>query len=522
MSRLPALTLLASLAPSMPATAATLVVDTSSDASLSACTPAPADCSLRGAITTANGSPDADVITFDLPESDPGFVPASAHWRIAPATALPALSGQLTIDGFSQPGAAPGTLAAHEGGIDALLRIELGGPALQGVNGLEAGATDFNAQVTLRGLAINGFNSQIVLHGGSAHRVEGCFLGTGIEGTSAAQTGNGLATIGVRLQGPGPYVIGGVTAAARNLISGLSTGISAFRQTNGLRIAGNLVGSNAEATAVIGNREYAIQLIESIDSTIGGGTLAERNVFAGNQLGAIRLGSGTNLPQVFGGTRIVGNYFGTDWTGLIALPNGLNTQSPSQPQPTILVQAGNPCGVQIGGSASGEANLIAHGGAAGVIVDSCSRVRISRNVFRANRGPAIDNVQGGGFVGPTPNDPGDPDDGGNRLQNFPVATGFGGITASNVELFYVVDSAPANATYPISVEFFRAQGGQAAEWIDTQTISLAQAQSVRNVTLPLAAFADGLVLMTAIDAQGNTSEFGRIGFGEVFADGFEP
>src|ERR1700674_1303378 len=42
-----------------------MVVDTTSDASLTACTGAPNDCSLRGAITNASGNAGADTITFD-------------------------------------------------------------------------------------------------------------------------------------------------------------------------------------------------------------------------------------------------------------------------------------------------------------------------------------------------------------------------------------------------------------------------------------------------------------------------
>ncbi len=514
--------LLASLTLAASAQAATFVVDSSSDANLDDCTPAAADCSLRGAINAANAAAGADLIEFAIPESDAGFVAATAHWRIEPVTALPALSGVVEIDGYSQPGATANTLAPGEGGSDAVLKIELRGTAQQSVNGLESGTTDFNAQTVIRGLAINRFHSQIFFFGGGANRVEGCFLGTDIAGEVAALSGNSLRTIGVRLQGPGAYVIGGNTPAARNLLSGVFSGISAFSQTNALRVTGNLFGSNAAATAAIGNREYGIQLLETINASIGGSTVAERNLFVGNQFSAVLLSSGSNIPLVFSGSRVIGNFFGTDWSGSLALPNGLNTLSPSQTQPTILVGAGNPCGLQIGGAGVGEANLIANGAAAGITVDSCARVRISRNVFRGNRGPAIDNAQGGGFIGPTPNDAGDADNGGNRLQNFPTALGIGVVTATTLELMYAVDSAPANAAYPLTVEFFRGEGGQAAEWIATQSIALAQAQTTRSITLPLAAFADDLVVMTATDAAGNTSEFGRVGIGAVFANGFEP
>jgi hypothetical protein len=298
--------------------------------------------------------------------------------------------------------------------------------------------------------------------------------------------------------------------------------VSAFGVNTGLLIAGNLFGSNATATGAIGNRDYGIQLRETVNATVGGVTAAERNLFAGNQFSAILFSAGNGLPQAFAGTRVIGNYFGTDWTGTIALPNGINELSPSQTQPTIRIGAGSPCGLQIGGSAMGEPNLIANGGAAGISVDTCPRVRISRNLFRGNRGPAIDNVLGGGFVGLTPNDPGDADEAGNRLQNFPQVVGIGAVTASTLELQYLVDSAAPNAAYPISVEFFRAEGGQAAEWLGTEVISLAQAQSTRSVILPLSALADDVVVMTAIDAEGNSSEFGRFGIGPVFSDGFEP
>ena len=512
----------AALALSSASHAASFVVDSTSDADLDDCTGLAADCSLRGAINATHVAAGADRIEFAIPEADAGFIAASAHWRIEPLTSLPSLSGVVEIDGYSQLGASANTLAPDQGGSNAILKIELRGPAQQNVNGLESGLTDFNAQSTIRGLVINRFNSQIFLFGGGAHRVEGCFLGTDISGESAALVGNSLRTIGIRIQGPGAYVIGGSTPAARNLVSGVFSGVVSFTQSTGLRIAGNLFGSNAAATAIIGNREYGIQLLETINGSIGGTAVTDRNLFAGNQFSAVLLSSGSNIPVVFSGTRVMGNYFGTDWSGNLSLPNGVNSQSPSQTQPTILVGAGNPCGVQIGGAGVGEANLIANGAASGITVDSCARVRISRNVFRGNRGSAIDNVQGGGFIGPTPNDVGDADSGGNRLQNFPTALGIGEVTGTTLQLMFTVDSAPANATYPISVEFFRGAGGQAAEWIATQSITLAQAQTTRSVTLPLTAFSDDVVVMTATDADGNTSEFGRIGIGAVFANGFEP
>ena len=54
--------------------AATFTVDTGSDLALSACLDAvPADCSLRGAITAANATPDSDRIEFDIPDTDASY-----------------------------------------------------------------------------------------------------------------------------------------------------------------------------------------------------------------------------------------------------------------------------------------------------------------------------------------------------------------------------------------------------------------------------------------------------------------
>ncbi|MGQ0798649.1 MAG: hypothetical protein ACT4NL_00850 [Pseudomarimonas sp.] len=502
------------------ASAATFTVDTTSDAALMACTAAAADCSLRGAILAANAAPGADTIAFDIPANDAGFIAASGHWRISVANELPFVDDDAVIDGYTQPGAAENTLSPTQGGSNARLLIEVQNVGAASTQGIKSTGNNFFSTLVVRGLVINRFNPQIVLSGGAAHRIEGCFIGTTVDGTAASLTSNSPGN-GIRLSGQGAVVIGGLNPAARNVIAGVNNAIASFGLPDGLRIEGNLIGTNAAGDARIGNLGDGIAFNGVFNSTIGGAVPAARNLIAGSAFSAIRLNGSGGQQSSFTGTRVVGNFIGTDWTGTLTIGNGLNPNSPSQVQPGILVGGTLATGLVIGGAAAGEANLIAHSGGAGVTIDSVIGVALSRNVFRNNRGPAIDNVQGGAFVGPTPNDVGDADIGGNRLQNFPVALGIGTVTANTLELLYSVDSAPANATYPLTVEFFRGEGGQAAQWLATQSITLAQAQTTRSITLPLSAFADDLVVMTATDAGGNTSEFGRVGIGEVFADGFE-
>ena len=107
---------------------APLVVDTTADASLTACTAAPGDCSLRGAITTANAGSATDTIVFSIPSSDPGCVAATGVCQIAPLTGLPSITtGELNLDGYTQPGAVPNSNTPAQGGSNAQLKIVLSG-----------------------------------------------------------------------------------------------------------------------------------------------------------------------------------------------------------------------------------------------------------------------------------------------------------------------------------------------------------------------------------------------------------
>ena len=341
--------------------AATFTVDTGSDASLSACIDAmAADCSLRGAITAANASPDSDRIEFAIPDTDASYQADTAHWRIDVSTTLPNIEQTVEIDGYTQPGAVENTLAPDQGGSNATLKIELQNVSGLQIDGLSSG-NNVNALIVLRGLAIHHFANQIAYLSLAPNRVEGCFLGTDISGTLAANAGN-HAQNGIRLLGNGHFEIGGTSTAARNLISGLNHGIVSFQTLSDVRIEGNLIGSDASGTASIGNRSNGISFGNARNVIIGGADVAARNLFVGNALGAIYLsGSGSS---VFPGTRVLGNLFGTDISHSLDLGNGRNPGSPSQPQPTITLFAGNACDLQIGGDLPGEANHFAYSGAA--------------------------------------------------------------------------------------------------------------------------------------------------------------
>jgi hypothetical protein len=75
--------------------------------------------SLRQAIEDANNNKGADTIKFNIP--------VQAVHTISPLSELPAITGPVTIDGYSQPGASPNSRA---GGTNAVILTELAASTL--------------------------------------------------------------------------------------------------------------------------------------------------------------------------------------------------------------------------------------------------------------------------------------------------------------------------------------------------------------------------------------------------------
>ncbi len=242
-------------APAHSARAATFIVDNTGDASdvtFQACSDAvPGDCSLRGAIIRANASTGIDSIAFDIPPSDPGYMAGSAHWRISPESDLPAVTDDLIVDGYTQPGANANTLSPDQGGSSAALKIELHGNG----SGSSTGLAVVGGKLVVRGLAMNRFQTNLALYSPGQHRVEGCFIGTDISGMQSLAA-NG-SSFGIRLRGQA--VIGGTLPALRNVISGNSSiGIwdeSGTTTAQPSTIQGNLIGLGADGATVLPVRQ---------------------------------------------------------------------------------------------------------------------------------------------------------------------------------------------------------------------------------------------------------------------------
>jgi predicted outer membrane repeat protein len=147
---------------------------------------------------------------------------------------------------------------------------------------------------------------------GPVNTVEGDLIGLNAAGTAAlGNAGNGIVVLGGIAT-----LIGGPQAGAGNVISGnAGDGVQDSGDPDALAIQGNIIGLNAAGTAAVANAAHGIQILDAGDTVlIGGDATADRNVISGNADHGINV-HGSNVT-------IVGNYIGTDVTGMFAIGNG--------------------------------------------------------------------------------------------------------------------------------------------------------------------------------------------------------
>ena len=319
---------------------------------------------------------------------------------------------------------------------------------------------------------------------GSNQVVQGNFIGTDATGTLPRPNHINGTIFGNN------NLIGGLTPGAGNLISGNgSTGLDiSDTAATGNTIQGNFIGTDLTGTNALPNGNTGLSIEYAAGNLIGGTSPGSRNVISGNGgygLGIVYDSASNNVVQ--------GNYVGLAADGATALPNfaGLRTV--------------NAHDNLIGGTVAGARNIIAQNQRYGISAiggASTNNAFLGNSIF-GNGWSGIDLAEDGISA----NDPGDSDDGPNHLQNFPELAS-ATLVSGNLTVRYRVDSAPANAPYPMTVEFFLADGaGQGRTLIYRHTYGTAQ--TFTNITFtPTATVSDGApIVATATDANGNTSEF---------------
>jgi large repetitive protein len=279
--------------------------------------------SLRQAILTADSTMGPNTITFQV---KPGGV-----LRIAPIAPLPILNQTVVIDG-TQPGRAGKPIVVLDG-------TKAGSSA----NGLTINASG----CTVKGLVIEHFRGAGIKVTGNGNVIQGNEVGTNSGGTVAPNFGIGVVVRGAL------NLIGGVTAGARNVISGNAVGVFLTdRGTLHNTVEGNFIGTNVAGTAPLENL-IGLEISNRASSNVIGGVVARaRNVISGN--------GGTGIDIADSGTTgnvVEGNFIGTDVSGTHPLINK-----------SVGVGIDRASGNRVGGTTAAARNVISGNGTAGVFL----------------------------------------------------------------------------------------------------------------------------------------------------------
>lgn len=392
-------TLLSLTAPVHAEPNATITVNSAADPGDGTCNAQ--ECTLKEAITQANGTVGVkETIQFNIPTNSANCVLLTGVCTIKLTSTL-SITDPVVIDGYSQPGAHPNTLAV---GNDAALKIVLDDQSHESALFLDAGRS------TVKGLVI--FHSELIDHGAieiqsDRNVIQGNFIGTDVTGSSAEGNLNGIKIFGSK------NVIGGNTPAARNLISGNYHGIIIRGSNN--RVQGNYIGTDRHGLNSIPGTWFGIWVRQGSGNTIGGKTVGAGNVISGNDNGIHLSGEAT-------ATTVRGNYIGLAANGsaLGNLGYGVGV-------------FGNPAGGNFSNNNRIIYNHISANGEGGVVIgaeanDTSSGNMIKRNAIYNNGGLGIDIFPKGQN---NANDNLDGDDGPNHMQNYPTVnkvTSAGGVT----------------------------------------------------------------------------------------------
>jgi len=336
-------------------------------------------------------------------------IPGSGVKTISPNSLLPVITEAVTITGYTQPGSSVNTSAK---GTNAKLMIELDGANVDNGSG---GGLDIQASnVTVKGLVINGFR-----------------------------------------------FIDSIIISPRT-VSDVATNI---------RIEGNFLGTDPSGTQDVGNGDTGVFIFSGTSNTVGGTSLAARNLISGNNSGGVYMqgdaGYGPSSNNV-----VQGNLIGTQRDGTSALGNGDN-------------------GVTVAGFTS---------------PDTGNRILSNSIAFNENLGIDL------GDNGVTANDNLDPDVGPNLRQNFPEVTS-ATTTRRATTIVGTLNSTP-NTTF--TLQFFSSPQPDPSGFGEGQTFKVQKSVSTdnggdgtfsfklkRGKKIPVGQF----VTATATDPQGNTSEF---------------
>ncbi len=375
-----------------------------------------------------------------------------------------------------------------------------------------------------------------ILVRGDANRIEDNLLGVNANIETLSAEADVVVIDGSLNQIGGP--------GAGNVIAGGRHGIAIPPLSGGIK-AGNQIVANE----IYSNSGDGITITTAVQSTV------DNNLISNNGGSGIRV-------DAFGTSRITNNLIAASGSAglvlrraqsalvqnndiggsgadglLLEQSNGATVRDNRIGLPTYqggpFIDPNNGDGIRINGGDTLVAenhdivlNLVAYNTQSGIgVVNSSGNTLRSNEVF-ANQALGID-LDADGV---TPNDPDDGDDGANQRQNYPdlVLESFVG---STLVVTASIGSSTSFSAYPVDIQIFLADPSSPG-----QGRSLAAEETINDPLRPpgittinlLPDVQGGYVVATAIDADGNSSEFSPpLAFGvpdlpdELFSDGFE-
>ena len=216
------------------------------------------------------------------------------------------------------------------------------------------------------GNVVSGNGDGISLDGNGVYNttVAGNLIGLGSDGSTIVANGTGIL-----FANSYNNTIGGLTTAARNIISGnTSYGILLNYDAYDNTILGNFIGTDSTGTVAKPNSSGL--LVIGPGNTIGGSTAGARNIISGNTGFGVQLDAPSNF--------VIGNYIGTNAAGTARLANDVG----------IAIESGGSSN-QIGTNGDGvtdvgERNVISGNSLYNVFINGGNNNRVAGNYIGTN------------------------------------------------------------------------------------------------------------------------------------------
>ena len=213
--------------------------------------------SLRQVIIAVNASPPVpgttDPITFQIPQTDPGFDAATDTWTISLSAALPAITVPVTLDATSQ-----GTYVGTP-----FVELEGGGHPF---DGLVLGVLSDGS--TVKGLDITHFVGAGIHVKSGNDLIINNDLGIDLSQKLATPTN----TVGILIDNTSGNTIGGSPAGANLIGFSTSAGVSIAGLAAGRNLVlSNNIGANPATPASQLDNNVGVVINDSANNTIGGG-----------------------------------------------------------------------------------------------------------------------------------------------------------------------------------------------------------------------------------------------------------